>query len=38
MEDEPEDIATKSGGVGMPIPQTSKAARKGQGRGEKSEN
>jgi ATP-dependent Clp protease ATP-binding subunit ClpB len=38
MDDEPEDIATKSGGVGMPIPQTSKAARKGQGRGEKSEN
>jgi ATP-dependent Clp protease ATP-binding subunit ClpB len=38
MEDETEDIATKSGGVGMPIPQTSKAARKGQGRGEKSES
>jgi ATP-dependent Clp protease ATP-binding subunit ClpA len=38
MEDEPEDIATKSGGVGMPIPQTSKAARKGQGRGDKSES
>src|SRR5919107_1960187 len=36
-EDEPEDVATKSGGVGMPIPQTSKAARKGQGRGEKTE-
>jgi ATP-dependent Clp protease ATP-binding subunit ClpA len=35
--DEPEDVATKSGGVGMPIPQT-KAARKGQGRGEKSES
>src|SRR5215216_3898064 len=29
IEDEPEDVATKSGGVGMPIPQTSKAARKG---------
>jgi ATP-dependent Clp protease ATP-binding subunit ClpB len=38
MDDEPEDVATKSGGVGMPIPQTSKAARKGQGRGEKSES
>jgi ATP-dependent Clp protease ATP-binding subunit ClpA len=37
-EDEPEDIATKSGGVGMPIPQVSKAARKGQGRGEKTES
>jgi ATP-dependent Clp protease ATP-binding subunit ClpB len=36
--DEHEDTATKSGGVGMPIPQTSKAARKGQGRGEKTEN
>jgi ATP-dependent Clp protease ATP-binding subunit ClpB len=36
-EEEPEDVATKSGGVGMPIPQTSKAARKGQGRGEKTE-
>src|SRR5437868_8009467 len=36
--DEPEDVATKSGGVGMPIPQTSKAARKGQGRGEKTES
>ena len=35
--EEPEDVATKSGGVGMPIPQT-KAARKGQGRGEKTEN
>ena len=38
MPDEPEDVATKSGGVAMPIPQTSKAARKGQGRGEKTEN
>ena len=36
-EEEAEDVATKSGGVGMPIPQT-KAARKGQGRGEKSES
>jgi len=36
--DEPEDVATKSGGVGMPIPQASKAARKGQGRGEKTES
>ena len=37
-EEESEDIATKSGGVGMPIPQASKAARKGQGRGEKTES
>lgn len=37
-EEESEDVATKSGGVGMPIPQTSKAARKGQGRGEKTES
>jgi hypothetical protein len=29
---------TLSGGVGLPIPQASKAAKKGQGRGEKSEN
>src|SRR3954467_760653 len=29
--EEHDDMATKSGGVGMPIPQTSKAARKGQG-------
>jgi ATP-dependent Clp protease ATP-binding subunit ClpB len=38
VEEEPLDVATKSGGVGMPIPQTSKAARKGQGRGEKTES
>jgi ATP-dependent Clp protease ATP-binding subunit ClpA len=38
VEDELEDTATKSGGVGMPIPQASKAARKGQGRGEKAES
>lgn len=37
-QEEPGDVATKSGGVGMPIPQTSKAARKGQGRGEKTES
>ena len=37
-EEESEDLATKSGVVGMPIPQASKAARKGQGRGEKTEN
>jgi ATP-dependent Clp protease ATP-binding subunit ClpB len=36
--EEHEDMETKSGGVGMPIPQASKAARKGQGRGEKTEN
>ncbi len=29
---------TLSGGVGLPIPQASKAAKKGQGRGEKAEN
>lgn len=37
-EEESEDLATKSGGVGMPIPQASKAARKGQGRGDKTES
>ncbi len=37
VEAEPEvDIAAKSGGVALPLPQT-KVARKGQGRGEKSE-
>lgn len=36
--DELEDIASKSGGVGMPIPQASKAARKGQARSEKTES
>jgi ATP-dependent Clp protease ATP-binding subunit ClpA len=33
----PEELETKSGGVGMTIPQT-KAARKGQGRGDKNES
>jgi ATP-dependent Clp protease ATP-binding subunit ClpB len=37
-QEELEDVATKSGGVGMPLPQASKAARKGQGRGEKTES
>ncbi len=37
MSDEAEKIEAKSGGVGLSIPQT-KAARKGQGRGEKNEN
>lgn len=37
MEERPEELESKSGGVGIPIPQT-KAARKGQGRGEKNEN
>ncbi|HVF49901.1 MAG TPA: AAA family ATPase [Pyrinomonadaceae bacterium] len=37
MEDDPEKTEAKSGGVGLPLPQT-KAARKGQGRGEKSES
>jgi len=35
--EEPEQVEAKSGGVGLPIPQT-KVARKGQGRGEKAEN
>ena len=35
MPPEPEQLESKSGGVGVPLPQT-KAARKGQGRGEKS--
>jgi ATP-dependent Clp protease ATP-binding subunit ClpB len=36
-EEETEEVEAKSGGVGLPIPQT-KAARKSQGRGEKSES
>jgi ATP-dependent Clp protease ATP-binding subunit ClpB len=36
--DAPEEVAAKSGGVGLPIPQPAKAARKGQSRGEKSES
>lgn len=36
--EEHDDTATKSGGVGMPIPQATKAARKGHSRGEKTEN
>ena len=36
-EEGPEEVEKKSGGVGMPIPQT-KVARKSQGRGEKSES
>ena len=36
FEEEPEQYEAKSGGVALPIPQT-KAARKGQGRGEKAE-
>jgi ATP-dependent Clp protease ATP-binding subunit ClpA len=37
VEEETEELEAKSGGVGLPIPQT-KAARKSQGRGEKSES
>src|SRR5687768_2055483 len=36
VEEEPEKPEAKSGGVALPLPQT-KAARKGQGRGEKTE-
>jgi len=37
--DQPETSSeTLSGGVGLPIPQATKAAKKGQGRGEKSES
>ncbi|HEX8458419.1 MAG TPA: AAA family ATPase [Pyrinomonadaceae bacterium] len=36
-EEETQELEAKSGGVGLPIPQT-KAARKSQGRGEKSES
>ena len=35
--DLPEEPEAKSGGVGLPIPQPAKVARKSQGRGEKSE-
>lgn len=37
VEEGPEEVEKKSGGVGMPIPQT-KVARKSQGRGEKTES
>jgi len=37
MKDEPQALESLSGGVGLPIPQATKAAKKGQGRGEKSE-
>jgi ATP-dependent Clp protease ATP-binding subunit ClpB len=37
MEEGPEELEKKSGGVGMPIPQT-KVARKSQGRGEKTDS
>jgi ATP-dependent Clp protease ATP-binding subunit ClpB len=37
MEEGPEEVEKKSGGVGMPIPQT-KVARKSQGRGEKTDS
>lgn len=35
---EPEAVETLSGGVGLPIPQATKAARRGTSRGEKSES
>ncbi len=37
-EDQPEAVESLSGGVGLPIPQATKAARKSQSRGEKTEN
>jgi hypothetical protein len=37
-DDEPEIQESLSGGVGLPIPQATKAAKKSQGRGEKTEN
>jgi len=36
--EEPEMLESLSGGVGLPIPQATKAAKKGQSRGEKTEN
>lgn len=36
--DEPPETESLSGGVGLPLPQPAKAARKGQSRGEKVEN
>jgi hypothetical protein len=36
-EDEPEIQESLSGGVGLPIPQATKAAKKSQSRGEKTE-
>jgi len=35
--EEPEALESLSGGVGLPIPQATKAAKKGHGRGEKTE-
>ena len=37
LEEGPEEVEKKSGGVGMPIPQTKVARSKGHGRGEKTE-
>src|SRR6185503_3328629 len=36
--EEQEAVESLSGGVGLPIPQATKAAKKGHGRGEKSES
>lgn len=36
--EEPESVESLSGGVGLPIPQATKAARKSQSRGEKTES
>jgi hypothetical protein len=36
--EEPETAESLSGGVGLPIPQATKAAKKSQSRGEKTEN
>ena len=36
--EEPENLESLSGGVGLPIPQATKAAKKSQSRGEKTEN
>ena len=37
-EPEPEETEAKSGGIGLPIPAQAKVARRGQGRGDKSES
>jgi hypothetical protein len=36
--EEPEALESLSGGVGLPIPQATKAAKKSQSRGDKTEN
>jgi hypothetical protein len=38
MEEEPEELASKSGGVALPLPQTKAARKGGHSRGEKTDS